>query len=254
MNELNIKLTIEYNGTPYSGWQSQKNGETIQDIIQDAILKTTGIEIKLTAAGRTDAGVHALGQVANFRIAHHLEAEKYKDALNFYLPDDIRIQKSETVDISFNSRFDALSKIYRYIIGFEKSALYYDYRWEIPEQLNTDVLLESSEFIIGEHDFAPFCVVSSRKENNLCNIETAFWRFENNQAILEIKGNRFLHSMIRSLVGAMVNIARLKQDKNKQNLTLESFRDIIESSTGERVTNTAPAQGLYLVSVQYNKG
>lgn len=251
MDKKNIKLTIEYNGLPYSGWQSQKNGNTVQDLIEKAIFETTGQETRLTAAGRTDAGVHALGQVANFFIEHRLEPDKYKDALNYYLDDDIRIISSEEVPESFHARFDAKSKIYRYIIGFQKSALYYHYRWELEEMLDFEMLNQAAGYIVGEHDFAPFCVVSSQKEDNRCKIESAIWNFEKNQAVFEIKGNRFLHSMIRSLVGAMVNLARVNQDKNKQNLTLEMFHDIIQSLTGERVTYTAPAQGLYLVSVQY---
>ncbi len=253
MNKKNIKLIIEYNGTNYSGWQSQINGITVQDKIQDALFKTTGQKINLNAAGRTDAGVHALGQTANFVIEHTIDPQKYKDALNYYLPKDIRIKSSSEVPLDFHSRFNALSKIYRYIIGFEKSALYYDYRWEMSEKLDFDILHQSAEIVIGEHDFAPFCVVTSRKENNFCTIYSAEWKTENKQAIFEIKGNRFLHSMIRSMVGAMVDLASPKKDNNKSSLTLESFRDIIESSTDYRIASTAPAQGLYLVSVEYKK-
>ncbi len=249
----NIKLIIEYDGTNYSGWQSQNNGVTIQDKIQDAIFRTTGQQINLTAAGRTDAGVHALGQTANFQIAHTIEPQKYKDALNYYLPKDIRIVLSSEVELDFHSRFDAVSKVYRYIIGLEKSALYYNLRWELAKELEFCLLEKSVEIVIGEHDFAPFCVVTSRKENNNCTIFSASWKIENGQAIFEIKGNRFLHSMIRSMVGAMVEIASVNRDKTKQNLTLERFRDIIESSTDYRIASMAPAQGLYLVSVEYKK-
>lgn len=253
MSKKNIKLIVEYSGTKYSGWQSQINGITVQDKIQDALYKTTGQKINLNAAGRTDAGVHALGQTANFVIEHTIEPGQYKNALNYYLPKDIIIKSSSEVPLEFHSRFDALSKVYRYILGFEKSALYFEQRWEISEELDFDKLSKSAEFVLGEHDFAPFCVVTSRKENNVCTIYSASWKIQNNTAIFEIKGNRFLHSMIRSMVGAMVNIALVNKDKNRQNLTLESFRDIIESSTDYRIASTAPAQGLYLVSVEYKK-
>jgi len=247
----NIKLIVEYDGTNYFGWQSQPDGNTVQDKIQKAIFETTGQKVNLSAAGRTDAGVHALGQTANFQIEHTIEPTKYKNALNYYLPKDIRIKLSSEVELGFHSRFDAQSKVYRYIIGFEKSALSYKHRWEISEELDFDILVESAKYIIGEHDFAPFCVVSSRKENNLCTINSANWKREQEQAIFEVNGNRFLHSMIRSLVGAMVDLASVKKDNSKHNLTLESFRDIIESSTDYRITSTAPAHGLYLVSVEY---
>ncbi len=249
----NIKLIVEYDGTNFAGWQSQLNGITVQDKIQDAIFKTTGQKINMSAAGRTDAGVHALGQTANFQIDHTVEPSQYKNALNYYLPKDIRIKSSSEVPLDFHSRFDALSKVYRYIIGFENSALYFNQRWEMTEKLNLETLSKTAELVIGEHDFAPFCVVTSRKENNNCTIFEADWKFDNGQAIFEIRGNRFLHSMIRSMVGAMVQIASQKQAKNKQHLTLDSFRDIIESSTDYRISSSAPAQGLYLVSVEYKK-
>lgn len=251
MELQNIKLIVEYNGTNYSGWQSQKNGDTIQDRIEKAIFETTGQNVNLTAAGRTDAGVHALGQTANFNIEHQLYPEKYKDALNFYLPKDIRIISSEDISPEFNSRFDAVSKRYRYMIGLKKSALYYDYRWEIAEKLDFDLLKQAARIVMGEHDFAPFCVTSSRKENNNCHIYHSRWSFFGPLISYEISGNRFLHSMIRSLVGAMVNLASVKKDKNESNLTLDDFKNIIISSTEERIKFTAPACGLYLVSVQY---
>lgn len=247
----NIKLIIEYKGSAFSGWQSQAEDKTIQDEIESAIQKVTSQKVNLTAAGRTDAGVHALGQTANFKIEHRLEPERFADAINYYLDDDIRIKNSEEVETGFNSRFDALSKRYRYCIGLEKSALYRDYRWEIEKPLAFEFLREAAEDINGEHDFAPFCVVSSRKESNLCRIDYSRWFRYGNLLTYEIRGNRFLHSMIRSLVGAMVNIAAEKSDRNSQNLTLSGFRDIIQTPTEERVKFTAPACGLYLVSVQY---
>ena len=254
MNQQNIKLTIEYNGTNYAGWQSQAGPKTIQDEIVEAIFKTTGRKVKLVAAGRTDAGVHALGQVANFLIEHDLQADRYPDALNFYLPDDIRIKTSEPVPVAFNARRDALFKRYRYLIGLERSALYRDYRWEYTRSIDVEKLRKAAGLVVGEYDFSPFCVVSSRREDNTCRIDSAGWRQIGPLLVFEIRGNRFLHSMIRSLVGAMVNLSTLETDKNKLNLTLDRFGDIIKSSTSERVKFTAPAQGLYLVSVGYNKG
>lgn len=251
MAEKNIKLTVEYEGTNYSGWQIQAKQTSIQGELTGAVEKVTGQKVNLVGAGRTDAGVHALGQVANFVIEHQLEPERYKDALNFYLSDDIRVKFSEEVPLSFNARKNARSKRYRYLIGLEKSALYRHWRWEVTESLLFDKLKQASGIIVGEHDFAPFCVVSSRKQNNNCVIYSAHWRKIGQLLVFEINGNRFLHNMVRALVGTMVNIAAEKPDRNKQNLTLEQFEDIIQSSTEERVGFTAPPQGLYLVSVYY---
>ncbi len=249
----NIKLTIEYKGTSFSGWQIQSGQKTVQGEITEAIYKTTGQKVKLTGAGRTDAGVHALGQVANFLIDHPLPPERYRDALNYYLPDDIRIKGAEEAALDFNARRDAVSKRYRYLIGFEKSALYREYRWEYPHRLDIEKLRDAAVLIVGEHDFAPFCVTASRKPDNTCRIESAKWFLVRPLLVFEIRGNRFLHGMVRSLVGAMVNLATMDRDNHPQNLTMEHFRDIIHSSTEERVVFTAPPQGLYLVSVQYRK-
>ena len=254
MPTRNIKLTIEYKGTDYAGWQIQAEQRTIQREICQAIFKTTGCRINLIGASRTDAGVHALGQVANFIIDHQLDPKQYQEALNFYLPDDIRIKESFEVDLDFNARRDAISKRYRYLIGKEKSALYSKLRWEHLVELDLRQLRSAAKVIEGEHDFAPFCVVASRKANNVCVIMSAKWFRLGPLLTFEIRGNRFLHGMVRSLVGAMVNLATVEKDNNPQNLTLERFGDIIQSSTEERVVFTAPSQGLYLVSVQYKKG
>ena len=250
----NVKLTVEYRGTGYAGWQIQAEQRTIQGEITQAIFKTTGSHVNLIAAGRTDAGVHALAQTANFIIDHQLAPERYKEALNFYLPEDIRIKASCEVDLDFNSRREAVSKRYRYLIGREKSALYRELRWEHPVELDLEQLRSGARFIVGEHDFAPFCVMASRKPDNVCFIKSARWFLIGPLLIFEIRGNRFLHGMVRSLVGAMVNLAAAEKDNNPHNLTLERFGDIIQSLTEERVIFTAPPQGLYLVSVQYKKG
>jgi len=254
MARRNINLIIEYQGTNYAGWQVQSVQRTIQGEIVRAVSRVTGQEVNLIGAGRTDAGVHALGQVANFVIDHHLEAEQYCPALNFYLPDDIRIKKSYQVKPDFNARRDAISKRYRYLIGREKSALYRHLRWERPVAIDQSLLRRAAKIIEGEHDFTPFCVVSSRRPNNKCTIMSTRWWFKGPLLIFEIRGNRFLHGMVRSLVGAMVNLSSVRKDNNRQNLTLEQFKDIIRSLTEERVVFTAPPQGLYLVSVQYAKG
>ncbi len=254
MPTRNVKLTVEYKGTGYAGWQIQADQRTIQGEITQAIFKTTGRDVNLIGAGRTDAGVHAVAQKANFIIDHPLAPERYKEALNFYLPDDIRIKASCEVNLDFNSRRDAVSRRYRYLIGREKSALYRELRWEHPVELDLEQLRLAAQLIVGEHDFAPFCVMASRKPDNACLIKSARWFSVGPLLVFEIRGNRFLHGMVRSLVGAMVNLAAVEKDNNPQNLTLERFGDIIQSLTEERVVFTAPPQGLYLVSVQYEKG
>lgn len=254
MAEQNIKLVVQYQGTAYSGWQWQENANSIQAELMEAIHRTTSQRVTIEGAGRTDAGVHALAQVANFRIDHSIEPERYRDALNYYLPDDIRVLSSEEASLGFHSRFDARFRRYRYLLSPSRSALYRLLRWENDFDLDLGKLHQAAEIVVGEHDFAPFCVVSSRKENNRCQIHHARWRQIGPLFVFEIRGNRFLHSMVRSLVGAMVNLASRKQDDNPRNLTLDRFENIISTSDGSRVEFTAPAHGLYLVAVGYDKG
>lgn len=254
MADRNIKLTIEYDGTAYAGWQMQTNARSVQGEITEAIKKVTGHEVRLIGAGRTDAGVHALGQVANFHIDHYLQIEKYCPALNHHLDDDIVIRKAEEADEEFHARFDARHRRYRYLIGQNRSALYRDRRWDYPQAMDRSKLIQAAAMILGEHDFSPFCVKASLKEDNSCTIAYSRWFFKGDLMIYEIRGNRFLHHMVRGLVATMVNLARVAQDSNKHNLTLEAFADIIKKASCERVVFTAPAAGLYLVSVGYDEG
>jgi len=251
MAELNIRLIVEYEGTAYAGWQIQSGQATVQGTLVEAIRKITGKSVNLIGAGRTDAGVHALGQVANFHIEHRLEPQRYRDAINHYLPDDIRVKSAELVQDSFHARYDAVSRRYRYLVSPEKSALYRNLRVHYSFELDTEKLNAAAAYILGEHDFTPFCVVSSRRENNACQVFMSRWRKIGPLLVYEIRANRFLHSMVRSLVGAMLNLATADPDSNKRNLTLERFADIMDSTTEERVAFTAPAHGLYLVRVGY---
>jgi len=253
MPEKNIKLVIEYEGTNYSGWQSQDGPNTIQDEIQNAVYKVTNCNVNLTAAGRTDAGVHAQGQVANFQIEHSLEPERYKDAINSYLPDDILIKSSQEVSAEFNARRDAIFRRYRYLMSPEKSAVFRHLRWFQPQPVQFEKLQEAAQMVLGEHDFSSFCVTSSLKENNHCLIEFSRWFKYGPLFICEIRGNRFLHNMVRSLVGSMVNLALVNQDQNSLNLTLGDFKNMLSSQSKERAVFTAPPHGLYLVSVGYQK-
>jgi tRNA pseudouridine38-40 synthase len=247
----NIKLVIEYKGTSFCGWQIQKGQPTVQEEITSAIESVTSQRVNVIGAGRTDAGVHALGQTANFMIRHSLEPERYRDALNFYLPDDIRVKSSEEVDEKFHSRFSAVYRRYRYLVGLERSALYREFRYEVERRFDPARLKEAALRVLGEHDFSPFCVVASRQENNFCTIYQSRWYRIGPLLVYEVRGNRFLHSMVRSLVGAMLNLSDEDPDDHPANLTLDSFTDILLTPSGLRIPFTAPPHGLYLVSVGY---
>ncbi len=253
MAERNIRLLIEYAGTRFSGWQSQDGPSTIQDEIEEAIHKITGQKVRINAAGRTDVGVHALGQVANFKIDHRLETERFKDAINNYLPDEIMVKSATEANSNFNSRKDAVSRHYRYLYATEKSALYRSLRWEDSGPVSLEKLKQAALTLLGEHDFSAFCVVASLKDNNRCLIEHSEWHSNGPLFTYDIVGNRFLHSMVRSVVGSMINLATENQDQNSCNLTLDDFKNMLSSPDGERAQFTAPSRGLYLVSVSYNE-
>ena len=240
----NIRLTIEYKGTAYSGWQYQPRLRTIQGELENALKKLTGKEINIIGAGRTDSGVHAMGQVANFHINHNLPVKKYRDALNYYLPNDILICDAIEVAPDFHSRFDAGYRRYQYRLGFKKSALLSLSRWEIdfkPDMKNLDW---AAEQIRGEHDFETFCVVSSRKKDNRCLIYESLWKSEKNMLMYGITANRFLHSMIRSLVGLMLDVGRGA-------ITRDEFKNIFVSGNHTILNRVAPAHGLYFMEVGY---
>lgn len=244
VGERNIKLTIGYDGGRYAGWQYQPKQSTIQGQLEKALKKLTSARVKLYGAGRTDAGVHALGQVANFKTRRQWPVRKFRDGLNFYLPDDIRILEAFEVPLDFHARFDAVYRHYRYILGREKSAIYGGRRWEIETGLHIQLLNDAADYILGEHDFATCCVVSSQKEDNRCLVYTSHWRHRDSGLCYEIVADRFLHNMIRSLVGLMVELAR-------GGMNLKRFKEILESGDHTAIKRVAPARGLYLVDIGY---
>lgn len=241
---MNIRLTIEYDGSAYSGWQVQPRQKTIQGEIEAALTRLTSQKVTLYTAGRTDAGVHALAQTANFKIDHNLPVEKYRDGLNFYLPDDILIASAQPVDERFHSRYSAIYRKYRYLIGREKSAVDQLKRWNVTTSLDMAIMSEAADRIIGEHDFASCCVVSSQKENNDCIVYDSAWTELDGILKYDVTANRFLHNMIRSLVGMMYRLGR-------HEITLKQFQEIISSGDHRLIKKTAPACGLYLVEVGY---
>jgi tRNA pseudouridine38-40 synthase len=240
----NIKLTIEYDGSAYAGWQFQPNQKTIQGELEAAIKKLTGKKVTLYGAGRTDAGVHARGQIANFAIAHTLPVPKYRDGLNFHLPEDIVIREAVAVPAEFHARYDAIFRRYEYIIGRRRSALHSGRRWEFEADLDIGLLNAAADYIMGDRDFTTCCVVSSQKENNRCTVFVSRWVQRGDALRYEIAADRFVHNMIRSLVGLMVDVGR-------RATTMRTFKGILHSGDHTAIRRVAPARGLCLVAVEY---
>lgn len=242
----NIKLIIEYDGTNYFGWQKQPNHRTIQETIENSIKKITKEDIDIFGSGRTDRGVHARGQVANFFTNARIPEDKIKDAINSVLPGDIVISHSEEVDEAFHSRYSAKGKEYRYIFFNRRipSPLLRNYAYHIPQKLHFDLMEKSLADFIGTHDFKSFMASGSSVKDTIRTINNA--SLNKNHEIIELKinGNGFLYNMVRIIAGTLVDIGIGKISRN-------DIPQIIASKDRKKAGHTAPPHGLYLENVFY---
>ena len=242
----NIKLIIEYEGTNYSGWQTQNDLTTIQEEVKKAIDIATGEKIQLIGSGRTDKKVHAFGQVANFLTNSNIPGDRYKYLLDFLLPQDISIVDSEEVDINFHSRFDAKRKRYKYIVYNQKlpSAIYRNFSYHVKDELNLNNMVEASKYFIGTHDFTAFKVSRTIKPNNIRTIYNIDIEKSGNIIEFTVEGNSFLHNMVRIMVGTLIYVGKGRIDKN-------DIPKIILGKDRDKAGVTAPPQGLFLEKVYY---
>ncbi len=243
----NFKLIIEYDGTRYHGWQRQKDDRTIQQEIEQALSTMTARQVTLNGSGRTDAGVHAFGQVANFRCETDLAPEIFQKGLSSLLPDDIVIKGCWLVDESFHARYDVKSKIYHYKILNRKvpTAIGRQYAWFIRRRLDTAAMRSAISHIIGSHDFKSFEGTGSPRSHTTRNVMAAEL-IENNDGsiIFKIEADGLLRYMVRNIVGTLVDVGLGK-------ITPAEFKDILESKKRSNASATAPAHGLFLMEVRY---
>lgn len=242
----NVKLTIEYDGTNFSGWQIQPNARTIQEDIEKGLKKIIKKQIKINGSGRTDAGVHALGQVANFKDEFTIPIEKIPRALNAVLPDDISIKEAIEVPENFHARYSAKGKRYIYKIynGQLRSALLRNHAYFTAYTLNVEKMKEAAKHFTGEHDFKGFMASRTSVKNTVRTIYDIKLYEKDNLLIIEAKGNGFLYNMVRIITGTLIDIGRGKIDD-------KDLPNIIKSCKRERAGHTAPPQGLYLSQVYY---
>lgn len=243
----NIRLLIEYEGTNYSGWQAQKNALGIQAVIEDAIEKITGEEVRLTASGRTDGRVHALGQVANFYTNSTIPGDSFKHPLNIALPEDIKIIESEEVAIDFHSRFDAKRKRYRYVIynGKIPRPIYRNFSYHVEKDLNIEEMRKSLTYFIGNHDFASFMARKSEVDTTMRTIYSIEIIKKDDFIEIVVEGKSFLRHMIRIIAGTLVFIGMGK-------IKREDLNNIIQGKNRQLAGPTAPPQGLFLEKVYYD--
>lgn len=242
--ERNIKLILEYEGTNYHGWQFQDNAVTIQQKVEEAIFKLSGEKVRVTGAGRTDAGVHARGQVANFFLKKNLTLYEIEGGINAYLPDDVVVKHAKEVNSDFNARYSAKRRIYHYYIFTKRTAIMRNFCWQVFQEFDREVLKVMSETLRGEHDFSSFARTETQTNHKRCVVYESQWNSHNDQCIYRIAANRFLHGMVRSLVGTMMDVAMGKY-------SLERFGEIFEAKNRIEGGPAAPARGLILEEVVY---
>jgi tRNA pseudouridine38-40 synthase len=240
----NIRLTIEYDGTDYVGWQFQINGRSIQKEIEKALKQVLQTDVRITGGGRTDAGVHARGQAANFIVERDVDIPLIVKSLNAVLPHSIIIREAMEVPKEFNARFDAKSRRYAYFISQVPTAIHRDFCWQVYQKLDLPLMQSCARHILGEHGFRSFCKVEKDPHHHHCTISSSGWTQKEQLLVFEITANRFLHGMVRALVGTMVNVGRGRT-------RIEDFENILEAKNRSVAGMSAPAKGLFLEEILY---
>ena len=242
----NYKIIVEYDGTNFVGWQQQANGQSIQTVLQEAVFKLAAEKVTIFGAGRTDAGVHAYGQVASFTINKKIETDVIRDGLNQHLrPHPISVQKAELVDSEFHARFSAIKRWYEYKIINRRPPLTIDINraWCVYKKINVEKIKTESSSFLGRHDLNAFRSAHCQSKSSVKTIEDIHIKHEGEQIIFNVCAKSFLHSQVRIMVGTLVDIA--KGNINK------TIIDIINSKNREIAGQTAPAHGLYLKKIDY---
>jgi tRNA pseudouridine38-40 synthase len=242
-----VKCTLSYDGSKYGGYQIQANSLTVQELVQAALQKVAKERIIIHASGRTDAGVHARGQVFHFQTSCQISAERWPFALNSLLPFDIAVLDAEVVPDTFHSRFDVAEKTYRYCLMNRKirDVFYRDYAWHIPVLLNLEAMKEAAAYLIGEHDFTSFCSTRSVVEDKVRHVyEIDLEEEQEGKIWITVRGNGFLYNMVRIIVGTLVHVGLGKRDPDEINA-------ILEAKDRKQAGVTAPAHGLFLWEVKY---
>lgn len=247
---VNIKLTIEYEGTKYYGWQRQKGFLSIQGILEEKISQITQEKIVLNGSGRTDAGVHALGQVANFKTNSSIPWVELPFILNRMLPLDIRIKKAERVDDNFHARYSAVSKIYHYyVLNSNQNNNYLsiflrNYVYCVYSKVNLEEMKKASKFLQGKHDFASFACSGSRIRNWERTIKDINITREGNIFCFHLEADAFLYKMVRAIVGTLLEVGKGK-------INYLEIKKILEAKNRKMAGKTVPSKGLFLMKVKY---
>jgi tRNA pseudouridine38-40 synthase len=243
----NIKLTIEYEGTNYAGWQRQKNAITVQQKLEESIKKLTGEAIETIGSSRTDAGVHARGFAANFFTNSNILASSFREAINSKLPDDIVILKSDEAEKDFHARYSCVGKQYSYTIlnRAQPSALERNYVYHYKRPLDFELMKEGCSFFLGKHDFSAFKSTGSSVKTSIRTVHKAWIEKNGDKLAFYVEADGFLYNMVRIMAGTLIDVGIGK-------IFPEDISKILSSKDRKMAGNTAPARGLCLEFVYYN--
>ncbi|MDZ4993319.1 tRNA pseudouridine(38-40) synthase TruA [Clostridium perfringens] len=246
----NIKMTLDYDGSKYKGWQKQNqkgsNVATVQDKLENVLSKMTSEEIQVIGCGRTDSGVHAKNYIANFKTNSLMTLDEMIEYINEYLPEDISVKELKDASERFHARFNVKSKTYAYTIDNNrfKDVFLRKYAWHIESELNLDAMKEASEYLIGTHDFKSFTSLKSKNKSTLRTINSIDINEKNNIITLKINGNGFLLNMVRIIVGTLVAVGLGEIEPNY-------IVNILEAKERAKASEKAPAHGLCLLELNY---
>jgi len=243
-----LLMKIAYDGTEFYGWQIQKHSRTVQYVLQKALLDFSGDKIKVTGSGRTDTGVHALGQYAHFDYTGNANTEQLRKGLKRFLPEDIQILKIFKVSSDFHARYDAFERCYKYIIANNPTPFNRLYQASFPrKRIQFDILNAASQYFIGKHDFSSFSKDNPAVPDHVCTIKESGFELINDTIVYTIRADRFLHNMVRRIIGLMINISHMELEPD---LVLTLLK---QKQAKQTLVFPVPPQGLYLTEVLYPK-
>jgi tRNA pseudouridine38-40 synthase len=239
-----FRLAIEYDGGAFRGWQVQREGRTVQGVLESALRRLARGPVRVAGAGRTDAGCHAAGQVASVRLDTRLDPDRFRLAVNAHLPEDVRVLEAAEASPEFHARFDAMRRAYRYLIRTAPSALRRGYAWVRPVRTDVAALNEAVRPLLGSHDFTSFSRRGGEAGRVRCRVTRAQWRARRRGIRFDIEADRFLYTMVRRIVATALRAAEGGGGAG-------AVRAALEARDRRAAAPAAPAHGLYLMRVRY---